>query len=46
VTHGEIDILAREVNVMQRRRDAEINVWVLFGEATEAVNQPFGGKVR
>src|SRR5205085_12124328 len=46
VPHREIDILSCEVHVMQHRRHAQINAGVGFGEATEAMHQPFGGKVR
>ena len=46
VAHGKIDILAREVDVMQRRRHAQIDARMLLGKSAEAIDQPFGGKVR
>jgi hypothetical protein len=46
MAHGKVDILAREVDVMQRRRHAQIDAWMLLGEPAQTVDQPFRGKVR
>src|SRR5215831_15993748 len=43
---GEVHVLAGEIHVMESGRDTQIDVWMLFGKATEAVDQPFGGKIR
>ncbi len=46
VTHGEVDFLAREVDVMQRRGHAQVDTGMRLGKMTEPVHQPFGGKIR
>ena len=46
MAHGEVHILAREVDMMQRRRHAQIDARMFLGEAAQAIDQPFGGKVR
>src|SRR5262249_116257 len=43
---GEVHVLAGEIHVMESCRDTQIDVWMLFGKATKAVDQPFGGKIR
>src|SRR5262245_66384464 len=43
---GEVHVLAGEIHVMKCRRHTQIDVWMLFGKAAEAVHQPFGGKIR
>ena len=44
--HGEVDILAREIDVMQGRRDAQIDARMFLGKTPKTIDQPFGGKVR
>jgi hypothetical protein len=46
MSHGKVDILAREVDMMQRRRHTQIDARMFLGEAAQAVDQPFRGKVR
>ena len=46
VANGEIDILAREVDMMQGGGHAQVDARMLFGKAAEAVDQPFGCEVR
>ena len=46
VPHREVDFLAREVDVMQRRGHAQIDAGMRLGKVTEPVHQPFGGKIR
>ena len=46
VTDGEIDVLAREVDVMQRRRNPQVDLGVRLGEAAEPVHEPLGGEIR
>jgi hypothetical protein len=41
----DIDIVAREINIVRRRRNAQIHFRMLLGKAAQAVNQPFRGKV-
>jgi hypothetical protein len=38
--HGEIDLLAREVDVMVGRDDAQVDARMCFGKAAEAMHQP------
>src|SRR5215471_21235757 len=42
----EVHVLAGEIHMMECCRHTQIDVWMLFGKATEAVDQPFGGKIR
>ena len=42
----EIDLLAREIDVMQRRRDAQVDLRMRLGKMAEPMHQPFGGKIR
>ena len=44
--HGEIDVFAREVDVMQGRGDPQIDAGMRLGKSAQAVDQPFGGEVR
>ena len=46
MTHGKVHVLAREVDVMQGRRHAQIDGRVVLGKAAQAVDEPFGRKVR
>ena len=46
MAHGKVDILAREVDVMQRRRDAQIDARMLLGKSAQTIDQPFGGEIR
>ena len=46
VTHRNVDVLAREVDVVQRRADAQVDAGVGLGEAAEAVHQPLRSEVR
>src|SRR5262249_44340207 len=43
---SEIYVLAGEIDMMEGSRSAQIDVWMAFGKATEAVDQPFGRKIR
>ena len=42
----DVDILAREVDVVERRADAEVDARVGLGEAAETVHQPLRGEIR
>ena len=42
----KIDILAREVDVMDRCGHAQIDVGMGFGKPAEPMHEPFGGKIR
>ena len=46
MTDREIDILARKVDVMHRRRDLQLDLGIGFGKPREAADQPFSGKIR
>ena len=46
VANGEIDILAREVNVVGLSADPEIDFGMDLGEAAEPLNKPLRRKVR
>ena len=46
MANGEIDVLAREVHVVQRGRHAQVDARMLLGKAAQAVDEPLGGKVR
>ena len=45
VPDGEIDVLTREVDVMQRRRNPQVDIRVRLREPAEAVDEPLRGKV-
>ena len=42
----KIDLLAREVDVVQRRRDPQVDVRMRLGKVPETVDQPLGGEIR
>ena len=46
MANREIDLLAREVDVMHRRRHPQIDVGMGLGKPAEPMHQPFGGKIR
>jgi hypothetical protein len=46
MAHGEVDVLAREIDVMQCRGYAQVHAGILLGKPAETVDQPLGGKVR
>src|SRR5262249_38352846 len=46
VAHGEVHFLSREIDVMQRRGDAQVDLGMRLDEIAEPVHQPFGGQVR
>jgi hypothetical protein len=46
MSNGKVDFLAREVDVMHRCGDSEIDVGMGFGKSTEPMDEPFGGKIR
>jgi len=46
VADSEIDVFLREVDVMHRCRNPQIDLGMGVGETTKAVDQPFRGKVR
>jgi hypothetical protein len=46
VADREIDLLAGEVDVVQRRRDPQVDVRMRLGEVPETVNEPLGGEIR
>ena len=41
----QIDILAREIHVVQRGAHPQIDVWMRFSEAAQAMDKPFGSKL-
>src|SRR5215467_11357864 len=43
---GEVDVLAGEIHMMESRRHTQIDMRMLLGETAQAVDQPFGGKIR
>ena len=43
--NGDIDLLAREVDVMKRGADPKVNRRVDLGKAAEAMDEPLRGKV-
>ena len=45
VPDRQVDVLAREVDVMQRRRHPELDLGKGLREAAEPVHQPLGGEV-
>ena len=42
----KIDLLAGEVDVVQRRRDAQVDVGMRLGKVPETVDEPLGGEIR
>ena len=42
----EIDLLAGEVDVVQRRRDPQVDVRMRLGKMPETVDEPLGGEIR
>ena len=42
----EIDLLAGEVDVVQRRRDAQVDVRMRLGKMPETIDEPLGGEIR
>lgn len=42
VTHREVNVLARKVDVMQRRRYPQIDAWMLLGETPKSIDEPEG----
>jgi len=46
VANGEIDVLAREIDVLRRGAYAQVDLRMRFGEATQAMDQPLGCEVR
>jgi len=46
VANREIDILFREVDVMHRCRNPEVDFAMALGESAQAMYQPLGGEVR
>ena len=46
VADREIDILAREVDVVQRRAHAQVNARMQFGETAKPMHEPLGGEIR
>ncbi len=41
----QVDVLAREIHVMQRGAHPQIDVGMRFREAAQAMHEPFGGEV-
>src|SRR5262249_38638467 len=41
----DIDIVAREIDIVRRGRNAQIHLGMLLGQAAQPVNEPFRGKV-
>ena len=46
MAHRKVDLLAREIHVMQRSRNTQIDLRVRLGKVAEAVHKPFGGEIR
>ena len=46
VTNGQVDVLAREVDMMQRGADPEIDLGVGLGETPQPMHEPLGREVR
>ena len=46
MAHRKVDLLAREVDVVQRRGYTKINFGVRFGKVPKPMHKPFGGEVR
>ena len=42
---GQVNILAREIDMMERSTYSQIDVGMSFGEAVEAVNEPLGREI-
>ena len=45
MAHGEIDLLACEIDMMQRRRNPQVDPRMRLGKMAEPMHQPFGGKI-
>ena len=45
VADGQVDVLSGEVDVMQGRRNAQVDARMRFGEVAEAVYQPLRGEI-
>ena len=45
VTDRHIDVLPREVNVLQRGADAQVNPRMVLGEPSKAMDEPLAGEV-
>jgi hypothetical protein len=45
VPDGEIDILARKIDVMKSGADAQVDPGMGFGKPAQAMHQPFGCKI-
>jgi hypothetical protein len=46
VANAKIDVLAREVDVMQGRADPEIDLGMSLGEPAQSMHEPLGCKIR
>ena len=46
VTNRDIYVFAREIDVMQRARYAEVDFGMNFCKAAEAMDEPLGSKIR
>ena len=46
VAYRKVDLLAREVDVMQRRGNPQVDAWMRLGKMAEPMHQPFGGEIR
>ena len=46
MSHGEIDLLPGEVDVVQGGGDAKVNLGMGLRETAEAIDQPFGREIR
>ena len=44
VPHREIHVLSCEVDVMQSRRNAQIDAGMRFGKSPKTMHQPFGAQ--
>ena len=45
VANRHVDVLRREINMMHRGRDSEIDLGMHFGEPPEPMNEPIGSEV-
>ena len=45
MTNGEVDVLAREVDVMRRSADSEIDLGMCFREPPQPVDEPLRSKI-
>jgi len=46
MANGDIDVLARKIDVMHDRGNPQVDCGVRLGKPAEPVHQPFGGKIR